>query len=60
MILQTFSSVDAPEKQEIRLAVRYFGSTNMDFTDCMMFARNVRSGHAILSFDKAIARKVLM
>lgn len=32
----------------------------MDFTDCMMIARNVRSGHAILSFDKAILKKALM
>ncbi len=51
--------VNAPEKPEIRLAVRYFGSTSMDFTDCMMLARNVRMGHAILSFDKSITKKAL-
>lgn len=52
--------VNAPEKPEIRLAVRYFGSTTMDFTDCMMLARNVRSGHAILSFDKGVLKRALM
>ncbi len=51
--------VNAAEKDEIRLALRYYGTTAMDFTDCMALARNVLSGHKVLSFNKALLKKAL-
>lgn len=53
------NDVSSPDKDVLRLAVRYFGSTAMDFTDCMMLARNVHYGHKVLSFDKPFMKKVL-
>lgn len=51
--------VNAAERAEIKHAIRLFGSTPMDFTDCMLVARNVISGHSVLSFDKAIVKRAL-
>lgn len=51
--------VYSPDKDVLRIGLRYFGSTTMDFTDCMMIARNVYMGHKIVSFDKPFMKKVL-
>ena len=51
--------VNASERAEIMHAIRLFGNTPMDFTDCMLVARNVISGHKVLSFDKAIVKRAL-
>lgn len=51
--------VNAAEKDEIRLALRYFGSTATDFTDCMVLARNALHGDAVLSFDKSLTKRAL-
>lgn len=51
--------VNAAEKAEIAYAIRLFGSTPMDFTDCMLIARNALSGCKVLSFDKAIVKKAV-
>lgn len=59
-VLEWFvDDVYVPEKTAVALAVRYFGSTVMDFTDCMMLARNVLGGNRVLSFDKAFMKKAL-
>lgn len=47
------------EEDVIRLACRYFGSTPLDFTDCMLIARNVLRGYRVLSFDKSILKRML-
>ena len=47
------------EEDIIRLACRYFGSTPLDFTDCMLIARNVLRGYRVLSFDKSVLKRML-
>ena len=47
------------EEDVIRLACRYFGTTPLDFTDCMLIARNVLRGYRVLSFDKAVLKRML-
>ena len=51
--------VNAAEKNEIRLALRYFGSSATDFTDCMALARNTLLGYSVLSFDKSLMKRAL-
>ncbi len=51
--------VNAAERAEIKHAIRLFGDTPMDFTDCMLVARNTISGHSVLSFDKAIVKRTI-
>lgn len=48
------------EPDIVRLACRYFGNTLLDFTDCMMIARNVLRNYQIKSFDKAIVKRMLI
>ena len=47
------------EADVVRLACRYFGTTRLDFTDCLLMARNVQRGWPVASFDKAIMRRML-
>ncbi len=47
------------EKDVIMLACRYFGTMPLDFTDCLLMARNVLRGYRVLSFDKAILKRMI-
>ncbi len=47
------------EKDVIQLACRYFGTMPLDFTDCMLIARNALRGYRVLSFDKAILKRMI-
>lgn len=58
-ITRLLDEISVGEEDIIRLAVRYFGTTLLDFTDCMLVARNVLRGYTVLSFDKALLKKML-
>lgn len=58
-IIKLFEDVTVADEETVRLAVRYFASTALDFTDCMMVARNVLRGYHIATFDKAILKRML-
>ncbi len=47
------------EPEVARLAVRLFGSTRMDFTDCLMAARNMVNGDTLASFDKSVVQHAI-
>lgn len=47
------------EEDIVRLACRHFGSTQLDFTDCMLIARNALRGCRVVSFDKALAKHMV-
>lgn len=47
------------DEDVIRLACRHFGATPLDFTDCMLVARNMLRGYRVLSFDKAVLKRML-
>lgn len=56
---RVLDEVHVMEPDVIRLACRYFGTTQLDFTDCMIMARNVLRGYDVLSFDKGLSRRML-
>lgn len=43
----------------IRLALHLFGTSRLDFTDCLMVARNVEHGDSVVTFDKPLMNQVL-
>lgn len=47
------------EEDSVRLACRLFGTTNHDFTDCLLIARNTLRGYRVLSFDKGKQKRLL-
>lgn len=51
--------VTVPEQDVVVLATRYFATTPLDFTDCMLMARNTLRGYSVLSFDKALLKRFL-
>lgn len=58
-LTRLLEDVTVVDEAAVRLAIRYFSSTLLDFTDCLMVARNVLCGHRVVSFDKAILKKML-
>lgn len=58
-VIKLLEDVTVADEETVRLAVRYFASTTLDFTDCLMVARNVLRGYRIASFDKAILKRML-
>ncbi len=43
----------------VRYASRLFGSSMLDYVDCLLVARNVLHGEHILSFDKPLLKRTL-
>lgn len=58
-LTKLLDDVNVADEATVRLAVRYFSSTTLDFTDCLMVARNVLRGYHIETFDKAILKRAL-
>lgn len=51
--------VTVDEQAVCALAIRLFGHTHMDFTDCLLVARTGIYGDDIMSFDKPIIQGVM-
>ena len=51
--------ITVDEDEVVRLATRLFGTTKLDFTDCMLVARNVVHGDEVASFDKPLMKQVI-
>ncbi|MEE8716726.1 MAG: hypothetical protein SOI26_02775 [Coriobacteriales bacterium] len=51
--------VSVDSKPTIVLALRLFGTTELDFTDCLMVARNVSGGGTVATFDKPLMNEVM-
>ena len=43
-----------------RYASRLFGSSMLDFVDCLLVARNALHGEKIMSFDKPLMKRTLV
>ncbi|WP_283170720.1 PIN domain-containing protein [Curtanaerobium respiraculi] len=48
------------EEDVVRYAVRLFGSSMLDFVDCLLVGRNALHGEQIMSFDKPLLKRTLM
>ena len=47
------------DEDVVRYASRLFGSSMLDYVDCLLVARNVLHGEHILSFDKPLLKRTL-
>ena len=48
------------EEDVVRYASRLFGSSMLDYVDCLLVARNALYGNQIMSFDKPLLKRTLM
>lgn len=46
------------DEEAMRLAVRLFGTSELDFPDCLAVAHNAVAGDTIASFDKPLASRL--
>lgn len=51
--------VKVGDEDIVRLACRMFATSQLDFTDCMMLARNTLRNCRLLSFSRGIAKRAL-
>ncbi|MDO4590997.1 MAG: type II toxin-antitoxin system VapC family toxin [Slackia sp.] len=58
-IVRLLDDVTVAEEEAVRLAARSFGTTLLDFTDCMVVARNTLHGYRVKSFDKPMMKKTI-
>ncbi len=58
-ITSLLEDITVEEEDVVRLASRLFGTSKLDYTDCLMVARNVINGDEVISFDKPLMRQVI-
>lgn len=58
-LLLVLDDVHVQERDVVKLACRMYGNTRLDFTDCMMSARNTLHGYGYVSFAPRIRRGTL-
>ena len=51
--------IDISDKPVILLALDLFGSTNLDYVDCILVARAVVLNENVLTFDKRLTKQIL-
>ncbi|ACU93822.1 predicted nucleic-acid-binding protein, contains PIN domain protein [Cryptobacterium curtum DSM 15641] len=56
-LIALLDEVNVPEEAVVRYASRLFGSSPLDYVDCLMVARNTVSGIPFVSFDKPIMKR---
>lgn len=56
-LVMLLDEINVPEENVVRYASRLFGSSPLDYLDCLMVARNTVSGIPFLSFDKPVMKR---
>ena len=57
--LQVFvEEIYVEESAEVHLALELYGSTNLDFVDCLLIARHRITGVPVFSFDQKLNRRL--
>lgn len=59
-LIELLDDIYVVEEDVVRYASRLFGSSMLDYVDCLLVARNALNGEQILSFDKPLLRRTLM
>lgn len=58
-ITSLLEDIAVEEEDVVRLATRLFGTSKLDYTDCLMVARNIINGDEVASFDKPLMKQVI-
>lgn len=59
-LIELLNDVYVIDEEIVRYASRLFGSSMLDFVDCLLIARNALEGAQIMSFDKPLMKRTLM
>lgn len=59
-LIKLLDDIYVVDEDIVRHASRLFGSSMLDFVDCLLVARNVLHNEQILSFDKPLLKRTLM
>ena len=59
-LLELMDDIYVVDEEVVRYASRLFGSSMLDYVDCLLVARNAISGAHIMSFDKPLMKRTLM
>jgi predicted nucleic-acid-binding protein len=59
-LIELLDDIYVVDEDVVRYASRLFGSSMLDYVDCLLMARNALNGEQILSFDKPLLRRTLM
>jgi predicted nucleic-acid-binding protein len=59
-LVQLMDDIYVVDEDIVRYASRLFGSSMLDYVDCLLIARNALDGAKIMSFDKPLMKRNLM
>ena len=59
-LLELMDDIYVVDEEVVRYASRLFGSSMLDYVDCLLVARNAVNGEQIMSFDKPLMKRALM
>ncbi|MGI6216217.1 MAG: hypothetical protein ACOYIK_01255 [Coriobacteriales bacterium] len=59
-LLELMDDIYVVDEDIVRYATRLFGSSMLDYIDCLLVARNALEGVRIMSFDKPIMKRALL
>ena len=58
-MLNLLDDIRVSEEDIVRYATRLFGSSMLDYIDCLLVARNHLYSHEIVSFDKPLMKNMI-
>lgn len=58
-LVKLLDDISVIEEDVVRYASRLFGSSMLDYVDCLLVARNALHGAQIMSFDKPLMKRTL-
>ena len=58
-ILTLLDDICVSEEDVVRYATRLFGTSILDYIDCLLVARNHLYNHEIISFEKALMKNAM-
>lgn len=59
-LIELLDDIEVIEEDVVRYASRLFGSSMLDYVDCLLVARNALYNTQIMSFDKPLMKRMLM
>ena len=59
VMLSLLDDIHVQEEDVVRYACRLFGSSMLDYVDCLLVARNALRGEAVMTFDKPLLKRTL-
>ena len=54
-----YKGIVNPDREVFTKALRLFSESSLDIVDCILISRNAVEGYAVMTFDKAMQKKLL-